>query len=68
MIEDGVVVAACLVAERTGKPSSSPVVGSKTGMVSPAQSTNSFSPARCVWRIVGEMHFLQSLYRSQNQL
>jgi transposase len=41
---------------------------SNTGIASPAQSTNSFSPATCVWRIVGVMRFRQSLYRSQNQL
>jgi hypothetical protein len=30
----------------------SPVIASNTGMVSPAKSTNSFSPAAWVWRIV----------------
>ena len=48
--------------------SAAPVMGSNTGMPSPAQSTNSFSPATCVCRIVGVMRLRQSLYRSQNQL
>jgi hypothetical protein len=43
-------------------------MGSNTGIASPAQSTNNFSPATCVWRIVGVMRLRQSLYRSQNQL
>jgi hypothetical protein len=32
----------------------SPVRGSNTATVSPAKSTNSFSPAACVWRIVAD--------------
>jgi hypothetical protein len=31
----------------------SPVRPSTTSPVRPAKSTNSFSPAMCVWRIVG---------------
>jgi hypothetical protein len=32
----------------------SPFSGSITATVSPAKSTNSFSPAACVWRIVAD--------------
>ena len=45
-----------------------PVAGSNTAIVSPAKSTNSFSPATCVWRIVAEMRRRHSPYSSQNRL
>src|SRR6266404_6466547 len=40
---------------------------STTSPVRPAKSTNSFSPAICVWRIVGFSRPAQARYRSQYQ-
>src|SRR6201982_1557184 len=45
----------------------SPVRPSTTAPVRPAKSTNSFSPATWVWRIVGFSRPAQPRYRSQNQ-
>src|SRR6476620_9004653 len=45
----------------------SPVRPSTTSPVRPAKSTNSFSPATWVWRIVGFSRPAQPRYRSQNQ-
>jgi hypothetical protein len=45
----------------------SPVRPSTISAVWPAKSTNSFSPARWVWRIVGFSQPAQPRYKSQNQ-
>ncbi|HEY6314436.1 MAG TPA: hypothetical protein VIY52_27075 [Streptosporangiaceae bacterium] len=41
---------------------------SQTGIVSPGKSTNSFSPARCTWRITTSTWQDQARYRWQNWL
>jgi hypothetical protein len=46
----------------------SPVEGSMTSIVSPAKSTNTFSPAAWLCRIDGRSRLLKAPYCSQNQL
>jgi hypothetical protein len=45
-----------------------PVAGSITSMVSPAKSTNTFSPAAWLWRMVGDVRRFQAAKCTQNHV